>query len=256
MEEEANNSDDERLFQSYRLKKLEDLKREQAKARSVAAGDGLRPISRDDFVKEVNEASERNIPGDEAELEDEDDEDEFGGNLGGGRGQEKQTRKGRGTGVVCFLHKDGLPASDHMRNLLNQLSPHQPLVIFVSIQGDQCIPNYPDKNIPTLLFYRAGECVGQQVGLGRRGMATTAQDVERMLLARGLADAPSESLIKASKNTESDEEDEEDDGEFGTLPTGKQGASRGLRQGGTGLGLGGMSAKRKDQDDDDSDFDM
>jgi hypothetical protein len=41
----------------------------------------LRPISRDDFVKEVNEASKRDIEGDDEE--------------------------GKGTGVVCFLFKDG-----------------------------------------------------------------------------------------------------------------------------------------------------
>jgi hypothetical protein len=81
MEEEAINSDDERLFQSYRLKKLDEMKKEEAKARSVRSGDGLRPISRDDFVREVNEASKRDIEGD---------------------GEE-----GRGTGIVCFLFKDG-----------------------------------------------------------------------------------------------------------------------------------------------------
>jgi hypothetical protein len=81
MEEEAVNSDDERLFQSYRLKKLEEMKHQEKMARSVRAGDGLRPISRDDFVKEVNEASKRDIEGDDEE--------------------------GKGTGVVCFLFKDG-----------------------------------------------------------------------------------------------------------------------------------------------------
>ena len=81
MEEEANNSDDERLFQSYRLKKLQELKHADAMARSVKSGDGLRPISRDDFVKEVSEASKRDIEGDDEE--------------------------GKGTGVVCFLFKDG-----------------------------------------------------------------------------------------------------------------------------------------------------
>ena len=81
MEEEAINSDDERLFQSYRLKKLDEMKREEVKARSVRSGDGLRPISRDDFVREVNEASKRDIEGDEEEW--------------------------RGTGIVCFLFKDG-----------------------------------------------------------------------------------------------------------------------------------------------------
>jgi hypothetical protein len=80
MEEDAINSDDERLFQSYRMKKLDELRQENEQARKVGAGDGLRPIARDDFVREVNEASQRDIPGEENE--------------------------GKGTGVVCFLYKD------------------------------------------------------------------------------------------------------------------------------------------------------
>jgi hypothetical protein len=33
---------------------------------------------------------------------------------------------------------------------------------------------FRDKNIPTLLLYRAGELVKQLVGLGGKGMRTTA----------------------------------------------------------------------------------
>jgi hypothetical protein len=86
-------------------KKLDELKREELKARSVKSGDGLRPISRDDFVKEVNEASKRDIEGDDEE--------------------------GKGTGIVCFLFKDGLVqmmhASHTQLDKLNLLIFSQPL---------------------------------------------------------------------------------------------------------------------------------
>lgn len=39
-----------------------------------------------------------------------------------------------------------------------------------------CIPNYPDKNVPTLLIYRNGEMMGQIIaGAGLKGMKTTVR---------------------------------------------------------------------------------
>lgn len=75
-------SDDERMFEAYRMKKLQEMKRADAAERSVAEGRGLRQIGRDEFVREVSEASAKDIEalGEEGE--------------------------GRGTGVVCFLYKD------------------------------------------------------------------------------------------------------------------------------------------------------
>jgi hypothetical protein len=92
-------------------------------------------------------------------------------------------------------------------------------------------------------------------------MKMTVQDVERILLAHGICEKPSETLMKVNKTgsggaggSES-EEDEDDDAEFGTMRIGQKGRSRGLRQGGTGLGLGGMGKGRR-KEDSDSDFDM
>jgi hypothetical protein len=101
-------------------------------------------------------------------------------------------------------------------------------------------------------------------------MRTTVQDVERFLLSKGIAEKPSESLMKATKaqagdgsGSDSDEDGEEDeDAEFGTMRMGKKGAMRGLRQGGTGVGVGlgglssGSGSKGRRKEDSDSDFDM
>lgn len=40
---------------------------------------------------------------------------------------------------------------------------------FVKIIGDQCIPNYPDRNMPTLLIYGDGDVKGQLVGAAQLG---------------------------------------------------------------------------------------
>lgn len=59
---------------------------------------------------------------------------------------------------------------------LDTLAAKHPATKFVSIVGDQCIPNYPVHNLPTLLIYRAGELRRQIVGLrpeiGLDGMNT------------------------------------------------------------------------------------
>ncbi|KAJ9110962.1 hypothetical protein QFC20_002728 [Naganishia adeliensis] len=245
MAEDALDSDDERMFESYRMKKLQELKKAEAAERSVAEGRGLRQIGRDEFVREVSEASAKDIEalGEEGE--------------------------GRGTGVVCFLYKDSVPLSNHLRQILNLLSPLHPLTRFLSIQGDQCIPNYPDKNIPTLLMYRNGDCLGQVVGL-KGGLGTTAMDIERLLLGYKIIDKLNPQTartwkrhIKSTRSgliggaVSSDDDslgDSDEDAQFGTIARGQKGDARGLRQGGTsGLGLSG--ARRK-QDDDDFDFDL
>jgi hypothetical protein len=40
---------------------------------------------------------------------------------------------------------------------------------FVKIIGDQCIPNYPDRNLPTLIIYDHGDPRHQLIGLSQLG---------------------------------------------------------------------------------------
>ena len=53
--------------------------------------------------------------------------------------------------------------------IIHQLAALYPSTKFVSIVSDHCIENYPDKNCPTMLVYRAGAMMGQIVGLGAMG---------------------------------------------------------------------------------------
>lgn len=72
--DDTRDEDEARIIEAYRRERLAEMRREQRRARFGE----VYPIGRDDYTREVTEAS--NI-----------DEDE----------QEK------GTGVVCFLYKDG-----------------------------------------------------------------------------------------------------------------------------------------------------
>jgi hypothetical protein len=110
LEEDAVSSDEERLLASYRAKKVAEMKKQQAKVRRAGVecgGDGvsIRDIGRDDFVKEVSEASKR-------ELVDEDDEEEYredreDDGLDEGVSERTKGKNKRGMGVVCFLYKEG-----------------------------------------------------------------------------------------------------------------------------------------------------
>jgi hypothetical protein len=56
------------------------------------------------------------------------------------------------------------PESTHLLTHLTALAPKFPRTKFISIIGSQAIENYPDRNLPTLIVYRAGEVMGQIVG--------------------------------------------------------------------------------------------
>ena len=75
--EDAKNDEEERIIDAYRRKRIQEMQHEQKRARFGR----VYPIGRDDYKREVTEASKI-------------DEDEEEG-------------KGKGTGVVCFLYKDG-----------------------------------------------------------------------------------------------------------------------------------------------------
>lgn len=82
MAEETPDSDEERLFESYRRKRLGEMRKEEKKARFGR----VYPIGRESWTKEVTEGSKV--------------DEEFGED-------DEEEGRGVGTGVVCFLYKDG-----------------------------------------------------------------------------------------------------------------------------------------------------
>ncbi|XXG45051.1 hypothetical protein AAC387_Pa02g0237 [Persea americana] len=71
--------------------------------------------------------------------------------------------------VVVFLYKDGIPECGILSECLDELATKYPATKFVKIISTDCIPNYPDRNLPTLLVYNNGAVKATYVGLHHFG---------------------------------------------------------------------------------------
>ncbi|KAJ1030093.1 hypothetical protein NDA16_001006 [Ustilago loliicola] len=204
--------EEEKLLEKIRRQRMSQLRTESKKARFGR----VYPISRPDYTREVTEASKVDPdadPDSRPEIQDQDKSTKASN-------ADKQ-RQG-GTGVVCFLYKDGIDTCRLLAGYLDTLAAKYPATKFVSIVGDQCIPNYPDRNLPTLLIYRNGDLHRQIVGLrpeiGLDGMKTKCEDIELLLTAVGAIErskvpgAPTHlGSQKPDTIDEGDEEEQEDD---------------------------------------------
>lgn len=140
----------------HRRQRLADERKDQARARFGR----VYPIGREDYTREVTDASK---------IDEEDDDNE------------------RGTGVVCFLYKDGqvlrhqiilniymtdeiyknrLPRSERTFQHIRTLAQRYSRTKFVSIVGDKCIPNLPESRVPMIIVYRKGDIRHQIVAWG------------------------------------------------------------------------------------------
>ncbi|KAI9511353.1 thioredoxin-like protein [Russula earlei] len=144
------------------------------------------PIGRDDYTREVTEASKQDEPGDS---------------------------EARGTRVVCFLYKDGILRSDRTHIHVRALATRHPRTKFVSIVGDKCIPNLPDSRVPMFIVYRKGQIVTQIVAWGS-DRERKLEELEGLLIASG-AIIPSEKK-PLDLNDDQDEESDEDFSQTGS----------------------------------------
>jgi len=71
---------------------------------------------------------------------------------------------GQDVSVVVHLYKQGIPACALLNQHLRVLATKHPATKFVKSISDLCIPNYPDRNLPTVFVYRNGAMVKQFVG--------------------------------------------------------------------------------------------
>ncbi|KAG0165564.1 hypothetical protein DFQ28_008710 [Apophysomyces sp. BC1034] len=127
--------------------------------------------------------------------------------------------------VVVHLFKDYIPACKLMNRHLADLAQQFKSTKFLKIVGDQCIPNYPDRNVPTLLVYGDGDIKANLVGAVQfGGMGMTVKSLRAQLSQYGAVppenndkqnnDGKQKKAIYSSKATaalSSDEEDSEDD---------------------------------------------
>jgi len=211
LEEDTRDVDAERLIHQFRQKRLEELKKFQH-----ARFGRVYPIGRDDYTREVTEASKQ----------------ESGDGL-----------EDKGTGVVCFLYKDGIPRSERTFEHLRILAQRHPHTKFVSIVGDKCIPNLPDTRIPMLIIYRKGEVVNQIVAWGA-DRERKVEELEAVLILAG-AIVPQQLPPKQSKAHDSEDEEDSDD----------EPSSR-MRSAGTRTNRSHGKNIRGKEEDSDSDFDL
>ncbi|KAI9351058.1 thioredoxin-like protein [Pilaira anomala] len=128
--------------------------------------------------------------------------------------------------VVVHLYKDYIPACKLMNRCLAELAAQFKATKFVRIVSDQCIPNFPDHNVPTILIYGEGDIKANLAGaIQFGGMKMTAKSLRAVLSQYGAvppekvpdqndADNQPKKTIYQSRGTaalSSDEESDDDD---------------------------------------------
>lgn len=83
--------------------------------------------------------------------------------------------------VVVILYKEGFLECGLLLQCLEELAVKYPATKFVKIISTDCIPNYPDCNLPTLLVYNNGAVKANYVGLHSFGHRCTPEGVALVL---------------------------------------------------------------------------
>jgi len=69
-----------------------------------------------------------------------------------------------------------VPICKLMEQFFYELSAKFPAVKFLKSVSSVCIPNYPDKNLPTVFVYRDGELRKQFIGAAELGGSSLSRD--------------------------------------------------------------------------------
>nr|XP_037844869.1 phosducin-like protein 3 [Chlorocebus sabaeus] len=96
------------------------------------------------------------------------------------------TKAGEGMWVVLHLYKQGIPLCALINQHLSGLARKFPDVKFIKAISTTCIPNYPDRNLPTIFVYLEGDIKAQFIGpLVFGGMNLTRYELEWKLSESG-----------------------------------------------------------------------
>ena len=119
----------------------------------------------------------------------------------------------------------GQEESKILLNCLEKLANKFKSIKFVKIIGNECIPNYPDKNCPTLVIYKNSDPFGNYKGLlpfgGKNGISPNSIEWElaqKGILKTLLNENPLKFKMRRGKqaqlnnnSNDSDDYDEDDD---------------------------------------------
>ncbi|ELK08952.1 Phosducin-like protein 3 [Pteropus alecto] len=96
------------------------------------------------------------------------------------------TKAGEGLWVILHLYKQGIPLCALLNQHFSTLARKFPDVKFIKAISTTCIPNYPDKNLPTIFVYLEGDIKAQFIGpLVFGGMNLTVNELEWKLSESG-----------------------------------------------------------------------
>eukprot|EP00039_Didymoeca_costata_P003330 m.66881 g.66881 ORF g.66881 m.66881 type:complete len:256 (-) comp11844_c0_seq3:1981-2748(-) len=93
---------------------------------------------------------------------------------------------GEGIFVVLHLYRKDLPICARLQQIMASLAKKNPTTKFVQSVSQSCIPNYPDRNLPTVFIYYEDDIKTQFVGptiFG--GLSMREKDVEWELSRHG-----------------------------------------------------------------------
>eukprot|EP01133_Synstelium_polycarpum_P016757 gene16757-19923_t len=91
----------------------------------------------------------------------------------------QEVTEAKGYIVVVHLFKQGIPQCQLVNDHLQVLAKKFKATKFVKIRSEEAIHNYPDRNLPTILVYAAGDIVGQVITLAKvGGDSVTSKDLE------------------------------------------------------------------------------
>lgn len=95
-------------------------------------------------------------------------------------------KAGDGIWVILHLYKQGIPLCALLNQHIATLARKFPATKFIKSISNTCIPNYPDKNLPTFFIYKDGDMKSQLVGgVTFGGMNCTVDELEWMLHKQG-----------------------------------------------------------------------
>ncbi|XP_046396761.1 viral IAP-associated factor homolog [Ischnura elegans] len=103
---------------------------------------------------------------------------------------EQVNEAGEGIWVVLHLYKQGIPQCALVNQHLTHLATKFPATKFLKSVSTTCIPNYPDRNLPTLFIYFEGKMKSQLVGpTALRGTSLTMDELEWLLGQSGAVES-------------------------------------------------------------------
>jgi len=120
--------------------------------------------------------------------------------------------------VVLHLYRQGVPLCNLINEYMSRLAPRFPCTKFLKAISTTCIPNYPDKNLPTLFVYHEGNMKGQLVGPEQfRGMNLTMDEFEYLVGKTGaiqttIKDDPKPKVRDVMMSSLGGRNDDSDDG--------------------------------------------